>query len=737
VTQAGPAELVARARDLVCVVDAGGRIAYVNPATERLLGWKAEALTQRFLLNFVHPDDVRSVQEAHAALAPGRPHASTAFRVRARDRSWRWLEAETTAWFSASGALDGVQAIARDVTVRRAAEAHLRRDTTRLDTLVHAATGGILMEDADRRITVVSQAFCSMFAIATRPSALVGSAAQPALAAVARLVSAGDAQDEAAIARGAPVKGARLHLVDGRTVERDYVPIGDRAAEGHLWIFRDVSASQRFEAELREARDTALAAVTAKSEFIATMSHEIRTPLSGIAGAAALLLDAGLGAPEQELASIVAEAAESLGALLGDVLDVSRIEAGLVDLAEDDYDLRQLLAAVAGILAPTIRGRPVELVVDVDPQVPGYLSGDTARVRQIVMNLAGNAVKYTERGTVRLTAAVQGDRLHIRVADTGPGISEDLLGRLFEPWTRGHGREWAGTGLGLGIARRLARAMAGDVTATSTVGEGSEFTFELPLREGSPVALPERRERDDPTGARVLVAEDNRALRLLLGRQLARLGVRATLVDDGAAAVAAAEHGGFDAILLDLRMPTVGGLEATRRIRAAGHATVPILALTADTSAEDAAMCAAAGMDGHLPKPVSLDALRHALSGLGRPSARPSVLVDERQLEELADGLGGTDHLDALLHVFEADLESQLVTLEQAVADGDAEAVREGSHALYSGASAYGAVAVAGLARSLEAEARAGDLRGASEALRELGVVVAATRAELAERDRP
>ena len=224
-------------------------------------------------------------------------------------------------------------------------------------------------------------------------------------------------------------------------------------------------------------------------------------------------------------------------------------------------------------------------------------------MRQIVLNLASNAVKYTERGVALIDATVAGDKFQITVSDTGRGIAEDELPQLFEPWTRNHGRAWAGTGLGLSIARRLARAMGGDVTVVSTLGEGSAFTLELPLEAGE--ATPEMGFDAAPalTAARVLVAEDDAALRRLIGMQLERLGVEPVLVEHGQAAVDAAPAHSLRRRPARPAHAGHGRLDAARAIRAL-DAEIPILALTADTAAEDVEHCREAGMDGHLAKPV-------------------------------------------------------------------------------------------------------------------------------------
>ena len=359
------------------------------------------------------------------------------------------------------------------------------------------------------------------------------------------------------------------------------------------------------------------------------------------------------------------------------------------------------------MLRPSLRGRPLELRVDIDPEVPDALHGDAARVRQIVLNLAGNAVKYTESGHARIAARVQGERLLITVSDTGRGIAGEDLQRLFEPWTRNHTKAWAGTGLGLSIARRLARAMEGDVTVISELGTGSAFTLELPLRPGERKVKAPPKSVPTLSASKVLVAEDDAALRRLIGMQLERLGATPTLVADGQAAVDAAAQTTFDAILLDLRMPVMGGLDAAAAIRA-GDRETPILALTADTAARDVEACLEAGMDGHLAKPVSLPALREELD------RRIPPILDDALLDELAENLGGRALVNQMLEVYRSSLPERLQHLREA---DTPEALRDAAHALRSPSAGFGIARLAGRLQFVETAAHDGRLVGLGPAL--------------------
>ncbi len=674
------AAMVEDSPDLVWMFDGRGLIEYASPSMTTALGLRQDELIGRLWRALTHPDDVPALRAALAGAGPDEPRTPLLeLRLRASDGTWRWIEGQATLRFR-SGVAIAVEVTGRDVTRTRAAEEQGRRLSSQLEALVAGAPDGIVMLDDDDRIAIINEQACSLLELSEPPGDI--SSVLDGLRALLSDPDAAIARLGEIAAKGEPVRFLFLECRDGRRMGCDFVPL----EAGRLWLFRDITRFKLMEEEQRA--------------FLATMSHEIKTPLSGIAGAAELLRDASLGSRERELAEVIGDAAGSLSGLLRDVLDVSRAEAGREEPEAVDYDPRRLLASIAGVLRPSLRDRPLSLEVDVDPEVPHALHGDAARVRQIVLNLASNAVKYTETGSARIHAAVAGSRLLITVSDTGPGIVSEDLARLFEPWTRGHGRAWAGTGLGLSIARRLARAMGGDVTVVSRVGHGSAFTLELPLLAGAAAASVPVEAAQALAASRVLVAEDDPALRRLIGMQLERLGAEAVLVEHGAAAVEAARTGGFDAILLDLRMPVLGGIDAARAIRAI-DACVPILALTADTAAEDVAACREAGMDGHLGKPITLPALR------GELDRRITPVLDDALLDDLAESLGGRALVDQMLAVWRTALPERLEALRAAT---DPSALREAAHALRSPSAGFGIARLAARLRLVEAAARSGEM---------------------------
>jgi len=413
-----------------------------------------------------------------------------------------------------------------------------------------------------------------------------------------------------------------------------FVAHGGPDADGPIsLIARDLSERLRAEEELR-SRLAAEAASRAKSDFLAVMSHEIRTPLAAVIGMTDLLHTTALSSEQREYVEAIRTSGDHLLSLVSDILDLSKIEAGQVELDTVGFDLRAVVEEVGAILAESAQARRVQLTCQVDSAIPGRLRGDPARLRQVLVNLVGNAVKFTEDGdvlvAVRPAAAPAGGHvdLQFEVSDTGIGIAPDAMARLFSPFSQGDGsmsRRYGGSGLGLVISRQLVSRMGGDIGVESREGVGSTFWFTVRLaidetREATGVANAPAADVDagEPVADDspvVLLVEDNPINQKIAAVMLRRLGVEVDVVADGQEAVAAVRRREYRMVFMDCQLPGMDGVTATETIRAGeGVRRVPIVAVTANGTAYDRDRCLAAGMDGYLVKPVRPESLAAALA---------------------------------------------------------------------------------------------------------------------------
>ncbi|WP_084398200.1 ATP-binding protein [Henriciella aquimarina] len=400
----------------------------------------------------------------------------------------------------------------------------------------------------------------------------------------------------------------------------------------YIMHIQDVREERRKAHELSEALQSAEQATRMKSEFLANMSHEIRTPLNGVLGMAQTLVHDDLTPSQAEQVSIILESGRSLMVLLNDILDLSKIEAGKMQVSPVPGDLRHKLNGLYRMHETAAKEKGIELELFVAPDVPAALVFDAVRVRQCVGNLISNAIKFTARGEVQVvvTSQDQGAGEHlvtIHVADTGCGIAQDKIDGIFESFSQADGsttRKFGGTGLGLSITRQLARMMGGDVSAVSEEGRGSVFTltFTAPATEmcttassARPVALPRRMPRRGLSGSRALVVDDN-GINLRVARTfLEPYGVTVSVAEDGNEALAALEEATFDIVLMDIHMPGLDGAEAFRRLRQSEgmNRRVPVIALTADSMAGDREKYLSMGFDGYVSKPIDERALLTAM----------------------------------------------------------------------------------------------------------------------------
>lgn len=484
-------------------------------------------------------------------------------------------------------------------------------------------------------------------------------------------------------------------------VDATLVPLlnGQGKPYQYFGIYTDLTEHKQVEAELTNARDHALESVRLKSEFLATMSHEIRTPMNAIMGMAELLQDTALDAEQSDCLGTLRQSGENLLRIINDVLDFSKIEAGKLHIECVDFRLPEVIEPVLDALTPCARQKRISLTSYVAPEIPPVLRGDAGRIRQVLINLVGNAIKFSAQGsvTVRLTLELGDDTqstVRISVADAGIGIPAQVIKKLFQPFTQADGsttRKYGGTGLGLSICRNLVSMMGGEIGVDSDPGKGSTFWFTLSFMHGTaqdgslhgstpPDGAGAQSENASPAGLRksggsetgkapdpvaqptadaapeevasvpyrILLAEDNAVNRKLALMQLKKIGYRADVAEDGHAVLAAMQSTRYDLILMDCQMPEMDGYETTRAIRAVEQhsgAHIPIIAITANAMEGDRERCMEAGMDDYLAKPISVAAMREKLAhwlkgaGVGAPGqadqAGDMVVIDRKTIDRL------------------------------------------------------------------------------------------------------
>ncbi|MDP9900182.1 PAS domain S-box protein [Variovorax ginsengisoli] len=721
-------------------VDARLTTLFMSDGIVELSGWPAEdfASGRRSLGELLHPADRERVAEEMRTAATTMRSFVTEFRVLHRDGGERWVwQSGSVMQHEGEGAwIDGVLF---DITETRRRNAGFEGTVDAVHRVM-----GVIEFDLDGAILWANARMCGWLgcSVADLHGLHHNDLVEPSLA-----------RDTAFNALWQRLRRGEYETGEYRRrtrtgaefwVQGSYNPIFD--ADGTpfkvVLLATDLNARRQMERALRDAKERAEQAAAARSQFLANMSHEIRTPMNAIIGFTDVLLDGALDAVQRRHLQTVRQSARALLALLNGVLDTAKLEKGALELEQVDFALRETIEQAVDSLRLDAEHKRLDFSLVWDDALPAWVHGDAHRLRQVVLNLLGNAIKFTAAGSVRLEAAHHGDTLHLAFRDTGIGIAPERLSAIFDPFAQADAstsRRFGGTGLGTTIARQLVELMGGRIEVESRAGEGSTFHVWLPLQAAVPGRTAATEPRCVPPPLDVLAVDDVPENRELLRIALGNAGHRVRTAASAVEAWAALATQPFDVVLMDLHMPEVDGLEAARRVRTreaeAGARRIPIVALTASVLPEDRRSAQAAGMDGFAPKPVDLDQLLDELARVtGRtaigpvhasPTADAAVIDWVRGLRVWAS----EPQLLRSLHTFADGYADALPVLAHLLHADDLEGARQYAHRLRGVSGNVGCDRVQAVAAQVEMALIAGDRTDAKARLPAL----AATLREVAQ----
>jgi PAS domain S-box-containing protein len=704
-------QLVETAHDIIYRTDADGYFTYVNPVASRVLGYAPEELAGKHYLEMIRADHRARVQE-HLRRQYWQRSASSydEFVAVARDGREIWI-GQNVQLMRQEGRVEGIQAVARDMTERRAAEEALEQERRQLRDIVTHAPVAMAILDREERWLAHSEEWLRFPRMPENYREGVTRALRGEVV----------MRDEDTVAFD---DGARMFV----------------RWSAHPWrhssgeVAGVVVSIQNIDV-LVKAREAALEAARVKSEFVTNVSHELRTPLSGVIGMTGLLLSTALDATQKEYARTIERSARDLLSIIDEILAFARAESGELELDTIEFDLRALVGELEGAFAETAAAKGLELACLVEDAVPYGLGGDPVRLREVLGHVLGNAVKFTSEGTVVLRASLAGAGpaeavVRFDVTDTGIGVPPEARERLFRPFSQADGsssRKYGGTGLGLALSKRLVEAMGGDIGVRSQPGQGSTFWFtaRFARRDDAGDAVPAVLASERAGRPRVLVVEDTPVNQKVAVAMLENLGYQADVVGNGLEAVEACSSAAYDAVLMDCQMPEMDGYKAAAwiRQREGPERRIPIIALTATVGQGERERCLAAGMDDYLGKPARLQTLDSTLrKWIPRMEDRPSpadvasVLPAEHPLRML-ERQGRVELVVEIIDLFLETTPQRLEQMREARLKGDTKELFSLAHSLKGAAVQLGAWAMAELCHKIQTLGRAGSMADTGDAL--------------------
>lgn len=720
--------LVETSDDAIVTKTLDGVITGWNPGAERMFGYTREEAVGRQVGMVIPEDRQEEARLVNEKLKNGERADHFETMRRRKNGTQFWVLLTSSPLTGPSGKVIGVSSIARDITELKTAEGRIR-------LMLKSAPVALVAVKADGDIVLANGHTESLFGFLEEEMAgrkvemLLPEryrAGHPALRGA--FMTAPTARP---MGSGRDLFGLRK---DGTEfpIEIGLAPID--TPEGRIVIASIIDLTPRKEAEkaVVMARDSALKAARAKADFLANMSHEIRTPMNAIIGMTGLLLDTRMTEQQRDYVKTVSGAGEALLTIINDILDFSKIESGKLTIEKLDFSLPETIESTMDLLAPRAREKGIALTHLLEAEVPAGLRGDQGRLRQVLLNLMGNALKFTGSGKVELTVSKEkgaGDATVLRfsVKDTGIGIPREAQGKLFQVFSQADAsttRKYGGSGLGLSISKKLVELMGGDIGLESEPGKGSTFWFTLPFEIGTVTDTTSAAGLSAPSFTaeaqamnryfRVLIAEDNIVNQKVAVKQLQKLGYEADVAANGLEAVEALKRRPYDLVLMDCQMPEMDGFQATAEIRRlqTDQQHTPIVAMTANALQGDQEKCLAAGMDGYMSKPVRIEKLAEVLR-------QWDTALDTFILKNLRD-LAGPEtpgFVAELADTYLNDLPQRLEAIRAAVNGRNAGALTQAAHALKGSSGNIGARRIQKLCLLLEEAGRSGSLQETTELL--------------------